>query len=186
VRISVDPDKPAAFDVYVRIPAWCRTKTLRLNGNPVANVEMVRGYARFHRTWKRGDTIELEMPMPVERVRAHPRVDADVGRIALMRGPIVYCLESADNGEGVRDLAIPPEAKLSAEYRADFLGGVTVVKGAAMTWETPGWGDSLYLPFSRIPRPKPVEFQAVPYFANTNRGPVDMLVWVREALLLNP
>ena len=186
VRISVDPDKPATFDVYVRIPGWCRTTTLRLNGNPVANTEMVRGYARFHRAWKRGDTIELEMPMPVERVKAHPRVDADVGRITLMRGPIVYCLESADNGEGVRNLAIPPEAKLSAEYRADFLGGVTVVKGVAMTWETLGWGDSLYLPFSRMPRPKPVEFLAVPYFANTNRGPVDMLVWVREALALNP
>ena len=71
-------------------------------------MELVRGYARLHRQWKSGDVVELAMDMPVRRVKAHPKVEADVGRMALMRGPLVYCLEGVDNPEGVRNLVVAP------------------------------------------------------------------------------
>ncbi len=67
---------------------------IKLNGEPVENPPIVRGYAVLHRTWKPGDRVEVTMPMPVRRVKAHPAVRADTGRVALMRGPIVYCAES--------------------------------------------------------------------------------------------
>ena len=93
---------------------------------------MVRGYARLRRMWKPGDVVELAMDMPVRRVKAHAKVKADVGRVALMRGPIVYCLEGVDNGGKVQNLFIPPEAQFTAEHRPDLLGGVTIVRGSAL------------------------------------------------------
>ena len=70
----------------------------------------MRGYARIDRAWQHGDVIELALPMPVDRIKAHPKVEADIGRVALERGPIVYCLESVDNDGQVRNLAIPRES----------------------------------------------------------------------------
>lgn len=181
IKIAIDPVQPAEFDVNVRIPGWCRSAALKVNGAPVARMEMVRGYARLHRSWKRGDVIELSMTMPVERVKAHPLVEADTGRVALMRGPVVYCLESVDNGGHVRNIVLPPRAELSAEYRKDLLGGVVAVRGAAMAVDTASWEGKLYLPFARMPQPKPVPLTAVPYYANANRGPAEMIVWIPES-----
>jgi hypothetical protein len=144
---------------------------------------VIRGYARLRKTWKKGDVITLSLPMPVERVKANPLVQADVGRVALARGPIVYCLESADNAAPVNDLMLPVSARLMAEHRPELLGGVTVIKGQALEVNPEKWSSALYLFGRDIPAPRPVEFTAIPYFANTNRGPVDMLVWLREAVM---
>jgi DUF1680 family protein len=181
VKVSVNPETAARFDIHIRIPGWCRNAQLKVNGVPVHSMERVRGYARLRREWKRGDGIELVMAMPVERVKAHPQVEADVGRVALMRGPIVYCLESLENGEGVRSLMLPRDAKLTAEFRPDLLGGVTVIPGHAVALDPKHWENSLYLISEEIPVPRPVKFTAIPYYTNTNRGPVEMLVWMREA-----
>jgi DUF1680 family protein len=182
VTIKVNPEKAAAFDMNVRLPGWCRRPVLKVNGVVVASPVMSRGYARVRRTWKKGDVITLSLPMPVERVKAHPLVQADVGRVALMRGPIVYCLESADNAAPVSDLMLPATARLVAEPRPELLGGVTVIKGQALEVNPEKWSSALYLFGRDIPAPRPVEFTAIPYFANTNRGPVEMLVWLREAV----
>jgi len=182
VTIKVNPGKAAAFDVNVRLPGWCRRPVLKVNGVVVASPNVIRGYARLRRTWKQGDVITLSLPMPVERVKANPLVQADVGRVALARGPIVYCLESADNAAPVNDLMLPVSARLMAEHRPELLGGVTVIKGQALEVNPEKWSSSLYLFGRDIPAPRPVEFTAIPYFANTNRGPVDMLVWLREAV----
>jgi DUF1680 family protein len=182
VTIKVNPEKAAAFDMNVRLPGWALRPVLKVNGAPVASPVMNRGYARLHKMWKKGDVIELTLPMPVERVKAHPMVQAGVGRMALMRGPMVYCLESADNAATLNDLALPENARLVAEHRPNLLGGVTVIKGQGLQVDPERWSGALYLFGRDIPAPKPVEFTAIPYFANTNRGPVDMLVWLREAL----
>jgi DUF1680 family protein len=182
VTIRVNPEQAAAFDLKVRFPGWCRRPSLKVNGVAVVVPVMDRGYARLSRTWRKGDVVELRLPMPVERVKAHPLVQADIGRVALMRGPVVYCLESADNRANVHDLMLPATAKLLAEHRPDLLGGVTVIKGEALQLEPDKWADALYLLAPEIPSPKPAEFTAIPYFANTNRGPVEMLVWLRDAL----
>ena len=181
VKIAIDPAQPAEFDVSIRIPGWCRKATLKVDGKPVPS-QTERGYARIHRAWRAGDTVELSMAMPVERVKAHPRVEADIGRVALMRGPVVYCLESADNGGQVRNLVLPAGAELSAEFRKDLLGGVVAVTGSALSVDNPSWEGKLYVPFAQLPQPKPVRLTAVPYYANANRGPVEMVVWIPESV----
>jgi DUF1680 family protein len=181
VRIKVNPESPAEFDLNVRLPGWSRRPVLKVNGAAVTPLDVRRGYARLHRKWKQGDVVDLSMPMPVERVKANPLVEADVGRVALMRGPVVYSLESIDNSAPLRDLLLPENSRLVAEHRPDLLGGITVIKGQAWASDPEKWASALYLIGREIPSPQAVEFTAIPYFANTNRGPVDMLVWMREA-----
>ncbi|MEI6647157.1 MAG: discoidin domain-containing protein, partial [bacterium] len=189
VKIAVEPKKPASFDLFVRIPAWCQgisttndlyrivgrpvdgAAQLKINGQVVERLEMVRGYARLRREWKSGDVVELAMEMPVRRVKAHPQVTADVDRVALMRGPIVYCVESVDNGDTIRNLFIPPEARFFAEHRDDVLGGATVIRGRIAGLHG--------LENDKVEQ-RPVEFMAIPYACNANRGPTEMAVWMPE------
>jgi DUF1680 family protein len=172
VRITVEPGQKAFdFDLNLRIPGWCRAKpTLEVNGTPLTEVQADKGYLRVRRSWKAGDVVRLTLPMPVERVYADPRVKADVGRVALQRGPVVYCLEGVDNAGRVRNLCLPRAAQLTAEFDKDLLGGVTVVRGEAL---------SVSLADDK-PVTKPVPFQAVPYFAWDNRRPGPMVVWLPE------
>jgi len=176
VKIIVEPAVSATFDVCVRIPAWCEGAGLKVNGEAVDKFEFDKGYARINREWKPGDMIELELPMPIERIEAHPNVKANVGRVALQRGPIVYCLEAVDNGGSVMQLSVPRDAKLTAEHRPGLLGGVTVVRGTA---STEGWHEQLYRPVGRA---REVNFTAVPYYAWDNREPGEMVVWLPETI----
>jgi DUF1680 family protein len=183
VRIAVEPEHPARFDVCLRIPAWCRGPSspddlyrieglsetdgisLAINSVPVAGAAAVRGYLRLSRTWRAGDTVELTLSMPVRRVRAHPKVTACRNLVALMRGPLVYCLESTDPSPRMRAVFLPPDAPLAAEYQADVLGGVVAVKGGLRFRPAAG---------------KPAGLAAIPYFTYGNRGPADMQVWIPE------
>ena len=90
-----------------------------------------KGYLHISRTWKSGDVVRLNLPMPVERVYADSHVKADAGRVALQRGPVVYCLEGVDNNGQVRNLVLPKDAKLTTSFEKDLLGGVVVIKGEA-------------------------------------------------------
>jgi hypothetical protein len=190
VKVTVEPQEEMAFALYLRIPGWCQgprtpddlyrvegkpergAVILKLNGGDVDEPVIEKGYVRLDRSWKNGDVVELDLPMPIRRVRANPKVEADAGRVALQRGPIVYCLESVDNDRSVRNLALPPDAALSAEFRADLLGGVTVIKGTARER------------FAGTDAPKPVEFMAVPFYASDNRAPGYMQVWIPEDVSL--
>lgn len=166
VRLDVSPRKPSHFAVSLRIPGWSRNASYRLNGRPI-DPQIARGYARFERTWHPGDVVEVDMPMPVTRVRADRRVTADVGRVALMRGPVVYCLEGLDNHGRIDALVIPPSTEIRAEHRPDLLGGVTTLHGDAQRVRPSGDVEN-------------VSFTAVPFYANTNREPTDMAVWIAE------
>jgi len=185
VEIRLESDTPADFPLYVRIPGWSKSVNLKLNGQTLADWTKVRGYALLRRTWKKGDTLEVLFPMPVERIRSHPSVANNAGRVALMRGPIVYALESVDQAEPVRFLSFPQDARLEPEFRPDLLGGVTVIQGTALT-QSSDWSGLLYTPFDRLPAPKTTTFTAIPYYTNANRGPVDMLVWVPETVEAHP
>src|SRR5262249_51999037 len=103
-----------ALDLHLRVPGWCKEGwSVKLKGAK-QDLRAEKGYVRLSRTWKGGDAVELELPMPVERVYADPKVKANVGRVALQRGPVVYCLEGVDNGGKVRNLVLPRSAKVSA------------------------------------------------------------------------
>ena len=184
----VEPGGRKVFDLCLRIPGWCRdaqtpgglystigagkddaAPTLKINGRAVAIGKLDRGYCRIKRTWAPGDTVELHMPMPIRRIRAHPKITADVSRVALQRGPIVYCVEAVDHGGHVRHLFLDSDAKLTAEHRPKLLGGVTVLTGKA-TARIDG-ADTL----------QPVDLLAIPYYAWDNRTGGEMAVWLPTA-----
>jgi DUF1680 family protein len=131
VRIRLEPERPRRFTLMVRIPGWCRGATLALNGKPV-QLAIDRAYAAITREWRIGDTVECNLPMKPEYIECNPLVQENQGRLALQRGPIVYCLEQADNPSGVFDLALARGGRLTAQYEADLLGGVVVLEGSAV------------------------------------------------------
>ena len=182
IKLSVEPEQATDFAIYIRLPEWCDQPRLAINGDPINTFENVRGYARLYRTWKYGDVLDLSLPMTVQRIKANPKVEADIGRVALQRGPLVYCLEALDNGGHVRNLAIPSQEELRMQWCPDLIGGINVIKGSALAFEERSeWpNDTLYLPSSKTIAIKNVEFTAIPYYAQDNRQPGEMEVWVAE------
>ncbi len=176
VKIAVDPSQPNSFAVMLRIPSWCSGETVRVNGQKIATEERTRGYVRILRKWQAQDVIELDMPMPVRQMRSNPMVQSDAGRAAIMRGPLVYCLESEDNPDPVRMLSLSPGTVFSTEPREDLPGGVVSVKAAGVATTAPAGG--LYFAADSRPAKRPATITAIPYYANANRGPVEMGVWI--------
>jgi DUF1680 family protein len=158
VEISVEPDEAGEFAMSLRIPEWCQGAKLAINGQP-APLAIQKGYARSSRAWKAGDRLVLDLPMEVRRIEAHPRVEADRGRVAIQRGPIVYCLEGVDNPAGVRNVMLGKEPQFSSEHRAELLGGVTVIHAVARDGR---------------------KLTAVPYYAWDHRAAGPMIVWVNQ------
>lgn len=172
VRISPDLTHPAKFALNLRIPGWCENPTIRINGLLQSGWTKTLGYAVLDRVWKKGDCVDVSFPTAIERVHSDPRVEADKGRVALRRGPLVYCFEGIDNHESLESLVISPEAKLSKKAEPSFLGGVTVILGRAERIEaTPLPIDKK---FSRE------SFTAIPYYLNANRAHSEMAVWMAE------
>lgn len=181
VDFRVDINKATAFKLSIRIPGWCDGATLKLNGKPVQlNALMKRGYACIRREWQAGDRLQLKVPMPIQRIEAHPKVRHDAGRVALQRGPVVYCLEQVDNGAALNAIALPDSSKLTAKYEPNLLSGVTTITGKAERLETDDWKADLYRPVGQTIS-KPTTIKAVPYYAWANRKPGEMLVWIRRA-----
>jgi len=183
VKITVSAQTPAEFALLLRIPAWCRGAKVRLNGEPIRVPPTPKGYVPLRRTWGKRDAIDLDLPMPVLRVKSHPRVAANARRVALQRGPIVYCIEATDHGGRVRDLALPRAAALKAEHRGELLGGVTVITGTAarrLAAETDAWSGRLYRPIADGLTCESAPFLAVPFCAWDNRRPGAMRVWIPE------
>jgi len=180
VEVTVRSEQPTAFTLHLRIPGWCRRAELEVNGEKMDIEENTqRGYVKITREWHNGDRIQLNLDMPVERVVAHPSVRMASGKIALQRGPIVYCLEEVDNDvTPLSRIALPRTAPLHTSYRKDLLGGVMVVAGEGEVIEENGWEDVLYRPGPV--RTRPCELTAVPYCVWDNREPGGMLVWIRE------
>jgi DUF1680 family protein len=177
----VETSEPSSFELALRVPDWCHSCQLEINGAPVS-ADVVRGYARLQRTWANGDTVRLSLAMPVERIAPHPDIRQDAGQIALQRGPVVYCLEEVDNGSHLANVVIPAESTLTASFDANLFGGVGVITGDALRVEPENWGGGLYQPESQIKKVRtPFTFKAVPYFLWANREPGEMRVWLREA-----
>jgi DUF1680 family protein len=179
VTLTVRPDQPTDFTLALRVPGWCRRVGLSVNGCAV-DVEAVleKGYAHLTRTWVEGDVVQLDLAMPVERVYAHPKVLEDVGRVALRRGPLVYCLEEVDNHIAPDRLAVVADGDLDVQDAPSLLGGIMVVQGAAREVDDCDWNGLLYR--HERPRAEARTITAVPYYAWGNRENGQMSVWVRE------
>jgi len=189
VHIALTPDKPRAFTVNVRIPGWAREEpvpsdlyrfadkpsaqpTIKVNGKAVA-LTLTNGYVAISRTWTAGDTIDLTLPMPVRRIVANEKVQADRDRVALQRGPIVYAAEWPDNPNGkVRNIVLPDANALTPEFHPELLNGVEVIKGRAfgLAYDEKG-----------AVQKSEQAFTAIPYATWANRGRGQMEVWIAKA-----
>jgi DUF1680 family protein len=165
---DVAPASPVAFTLRLRIPGWARGQAIpsslysfanEVVANPVVSINGVKvsyrvehGYAVLTRTWQKGDSVTMDLPMPVEKVVASAYVPEDSGKVAVQRGPLIYCAEWPDNAGKVDALRLPSGAVLRPESRADLLGGVTVLRGDGVT--------------------------LIPYYAWANRGKGEMVVWL--------
>ncbi|MEX2318885.1 MAG: beta-L-arabinofuranosidase domain-containing protein, partial [Bauldia sp.] len=180
IRLAIDPETPAEFTVKLRIPGWARDASARINGAGIDVAGDVRnGYLEIRRTWSPGDAVDLELPMPVERVYAHPNVRMDAGRVALKRGPLVYCVEQVDNPKiPVPRIRLPRSAHLAASERADLFGGIVTVVAEGEAAGVEDWDGRLYR--NEPSREDPAAWTAVPYYLWNNRGPGRMLVWIPE------
>lgn len=179
VQIKLFPGTSTEFVLALRMPGWCRKPQVRINGKDVRLPGIIRrGYARIRRTWKPGDLVEMTLPMPVERVEAHPAVRMNAGRVALQRGPLVYCLEEMDNGAQLNDISLPGNSRLIARYEPRLPGGAVVITGKAVRRRPNGWKDRLYRADRSVK--KSINIKAIPYYFWNNRKSGEMLVWIRE------
>lgn len=184
VKLELTLDKPWAFTLHLRLPGWCEKWSLSINGQALPGLKPeANGYLAIIRQWQPGDVVEFEMEMPIKAMRAHPAVRFLQRRIALQRGPLVYCLEGADHGNIVLDrISIAPQhiltSEFSVEYQADLLGGVCVIHGKGEEVDDMGWEDTLYR--SSPPASKYIDITAIPYYAWDNRAAGEMRVWIAE------
>jgi DUF1680 family protein len=179
VALALAMDRPSAFALMLRIPGWCRRYSLRVNGSAI-RARVVNGYARIARTWRDGDRVQLALDMPVERIVANPAVPETVGKIALQRGPIVYCLEECDHSAPVTSIVLPDTARLTARRDNALLGGCVVLEGSAVAASATGWQNTLYRP-ARESEVKKLEIKAIPYSLWGNRATGAMTVWLPRA-----
>ena len=187
IGLQVEPAKPAAFSVRIRIPGWAVQKpiagdlyqnmdagkspvVISVNGKP-APYKMDKGYAVLQRSWKKGDRVELELPMEVEKIVANKNVKDDQGRFALERGPLMYCLEAPDNKDSlVQNIIVARDAAVKAVQRDNLLNGVTVLTMQGASTKRQLNTDALLKSEQQV--------VAIPYYTWANRGPGEMIVWI--------
>ena len=178
VRLAVSPSKAAEFSVKLRIPGWAKSATIRVNNLPLADAPQPGTYFTLHRSWQPGDVVDLDFPMPAVLVEANPLVEETLNQVAVKRGPVVYCVESADlKGARVTELALAANTDLVARFDQRLLGGVAVVDALLTVRSSGDWDGKLFRELT--PRvSKPVKVQFVPYFTWANRGTGEMSVWL--------
>jgi DUF1680 family protein len=188
MNLQVDPEKPLSFAMKIRIPGWVQgellpgglyhylnTKnqsdaklSLKVNGRRIRKMELKDGYAVIDRKWEEGDRVELELPMDIRVVAGNPRIQDAEGKVVLMRGPVVYCLEEIDNKDFFKNSGkvYLKTNGLQAEYRDDLLNGVMTITGSVTVYETE----------------EDISFTAIPYYAWNNRGQGNMIVWIPDQI----
>jgi len=185
LKFNITLKAATAFNLLVRIPGWARNEAIpsdlyqfanasdnkveiKINGQP-AEYTMQNGYAVLNKTWKRGDIVEVKLPMEVRRVVANENVKDDIGKVALQRGPIIYCAEWVDNNGKAANIIIPNNATFTTEFKNDLLNGVEVIKGNVPAVVVSNDGNSV----STTNEP----FTAIPYYAWAHRGKGEMMIW---------
>ncbi|MHC4559322.1 MAG: glycoside hydrolase family 127 protein [Planctomycetota bacterium] len=181
VQVLVDAiESVDAFSILLRIPGWAKDAKLTVNDKVVKVQCKPASYAAIKRKWAVGDVIELDLPMPVRMIVADPLVEQTRNQVAVMRGPIVYCLESIDISQGVRfeDICLPADAKWEIQHKPDLLSGVTVLKTKAIViGKTTTKDIGSYTQVSDI-QPRRTDITMIPYYVWNNRQEPKMMVWL--------
>src|SRR5713101_2765870 len=181
VDIAVTPAQAAEFTFYLRIPGWADRAQVTVNGKPWTGAKTGE-YLAIKRRWAAGDAVRLQMEMAPQVIAANPHVADDTGRIAIQRGPLIYCLEELDQPSGVSlsDVAVNPgrAQEFQSEFKSDLLGGVVVLHHTGVSYEGAASRNALYARYSGEPsktRQLPLTF--IPYYAWANREATSMQVW---------
>ena len=188
LKFTVDPARKMDIDLKIRIPGWAQNKAIpsdlynyqkksaqgveiKVNGIPV-NYQVEKGYAVISRKWKRNDKVEMTLPMEVQRVVANANIPDDIGKIALQRGPIMYCAEWKDNNGLASNLIVPKDVTFKTQYAHDLLNGVMVLKADVKSINVDPSGQSINTQAATL--------TAIPYYSWANRGKGEMVVWFPE------
>ncbi len=178
VEVTVHPEKLSEFSIFLRIPGWSLQTTVALNGKPLDCDLKPPQYLEIKRVWEKGDVISMDLDMRVNVLTSHLHVLENYCRVALKRGPLVYCVEQADNpGSDVWDLILSPNPSFNITRRPDLLGGICTIQCDGFTVEKTS--TSLYSSIEEATaKLKPAKFTAIPYYAWANREPGPMIVWI--------
>lgn len=176
IKLSVETDSDDPFTVALRIPNWTTVKSLKVGGEEIKGSVIDFGYLKMLRSWKGKTEIVLELDMPARLVFSHPNVRANVGRCAVVKGPLVYCLEEVDNGKRLPAVSVAPDVELTEEYDKDLLGGTMVIRAPGARLTDIDWDGLLYR--GEKPEKERVELKFVPYCLWQNRGEGEMIVWI--------
>ena len=169
VKMTVTPEKATEFPISIRIPGWAtgeaipgnlytyqdkqaKPVSLKVNGKAIS-ARIEKGYIKLARAWKKGDVIELSIDMPVRKVITDSKVKTNIGKIAIERGPILYCAEGHDNNGKANSIPIAADQSFVTTYQADFLGGINTLKSSDQN------------------------VTLIPYYAWANRGASEMTIW---------
>nr|MBO2493572.1 hypothetical protein [Clostridia bacterium] len=182
INIKVNPDLKGEFTIAVRVPSWCHEPSIRVNGQPV-NIEehMDKGYVKIKRVWEPGDAIDVVYPMKAMLVRTNPRVRENAGKVAIQRGPMVYCIEEVDNGKNLHNIIVPKDVEFKETFEEGLLNGVVAIIFKA--YRLKDWPCDECYSFDQNSYEE-IEVKAIPYYAWGNRGVGEMTVWMREEMCI--
>ena len=176
-NVKITIDQLPASALYVRIPSWCNNAVVKKNGQLI-NTKAVDGYVQLSGNWKKGDVVEVLLPMPAQLMEANPLVEETRGQVAVKRGPVVYCLESPDLtiNQSVFNIEIPATIQFQPVKEKLMNTELTVLKGNAVV-QNEQWDKQLYKPLNATPATS-VPIKLIPYYAWANRGKTEMTVWM--------
>ncbi|MFZ0814520.1 MAG: hypothetical protein WAM78_03320, partial [Candidatus Sulfotelmatobacter sp.] len=182
VGITVNPAGASEFTFYLRIPGWADQAQVAVNGKSVTGAKPGE-YLPIHRHWAPGDVIQLSVEVKPQVIEANPRVADDTGRVAIQRGPLIYCLEEIDQPSGVSlsDVAVNAgrhaAEQFQTEFKSDLLGGMVVLHHTGAVYERGTAETMLYSQYNREAKSRKVALTFIPYYAWANRQATSMQVW---------
>lgn len=179
VSIKLGMDKEINYTLSFRIPGWCRSFHIIINDETYAlEGHVEKGFVSVNRTWKDGDQVVLHMDMPVEIMKSHPKVRANAGKAAIMRGPLVYCLEEEDNGTNLSALTIHTDTDFELKTEPSLMEGAISITLKGSRRKESDWENTLYQSYTK--EEEETEIKAIPYFLWGNRSKGEMLVWINH------
>ncbi len=183
VRITVQKSADAIWALQLRVPGWCTSTQVRINGQSTDDWTIEDGYLVLERSWKAKDIVDLELTVAPRFVEAHPRIDAVRNSMAIEYGPLIYCLEAVDTDVDLMDIYLNPDAPLQTNWREDILPeNILVIESSGYALQPNDWQDNLYRPVQQRDHHglnhRTVPITAVPYYAWANREPGMMRVWI--------
>jgi DUF1680 family protein len=185
IRLCLRGEVPADFCLALRIPGWCRTFAVTRQGKRVEQAADADGYLRLRGGWQGDHELVLELALEVQVLEAHPELRANAGKVALRRGPLVYCLEAVDNGDNLSALTLDVTSGFQTEPAPEPLPGALSILARGWRRSTQDWTDDPYRIGVAARAEVPVKIVAVPYHSWGNRGSGEMAVWVRARATLH-